>query len=311
MPARVQVGGGAAHGDVDGEHAARGDVQRRLLGRPHRPVGRHGHVGPKHSRLAASAASRLGLPISSSPSSRIERSRAGGRAPPAGVRPRRARRAWGPCRRSSRGRTSARHDRRLERRRLPRAHLARRLHVVVGVDEHRRRALGAEPLPEHERVPAGRDDTAAERPKPRREPRRRAPDVVPRGRGRRSRWGSQPAPRGPRRSPPRAHQELAHLLDAGLPDGLPVGLRPLVGPAVRPVAEELAHPLGSRPSGARARRPSAFARMATRRRAGASTGSSRATTRGSRRHRSTGRPPTSAGRSTSCGRRPGSRDGRP
>ena len=180
VPARVQVGGGAAHRDVDREHAARRDVQRRLLGRPHRTVGRHGDVGARApSRLAASAASRLGLPISSSPSSRMRTF--------TGRRPRSSRRRSTAPSAASMGPLSSLVPRPYIR--SPRTAgsnggvchapcLARRLHVVVGVDEHRRRALGAEPLPEHERVPAGRDDTAAERAKPRREPRRRPPDVV-------------------------------------------------------------------------------------------------------------------------------------
>ncbi len=179
MPARVQVGGGAAHRDVDGEHAARGDVQRRLLGRPHRPVGRHGHVGPKHLAVGGKCGLEVGasdLLLALEQDANVHRQAAALLQETLDRAERREHGALVVARPAAVHPLAA--DRRLERRRLPRALLARRLHVVVGVDEHRRRALGAEPLPEHERVPACRDDTAAERAKPRREPRRRAPDVV-------------------------------------------------------------------------------------------------------------------------------------
>ena len=163
VAARVEVGARAGDDQVEREQPFGRDRDRRLARPPHRPVGGDHEVG--RELVAVGLAERRGgegLPISSSPSNR--KRTLSGSAPALGVerlgdlqgdehRPLVVGRAAGVDAAVAHGR--------LERRRLPLRLVSRRLHVVVAVDENRRRPWRSEPLGEHDGVAAGLDDAAA------------------------------------------------------------------------------------------------------------------------------------------------------
>ena len=178
VPARVEIAPRAGDDDLEREEPLGRDRDRGLRGPPHRAVRRDDEV---RFELAAVVSQDAGEARASDLLLALEEEAHVQRQRPERVQERlrnlqrdehralvvgRAARVDAPVA-----------DGRRERRRHPLGLVPRRLHVVVAVDEYRRRARRLEPFAEHDRMSVRLDDAAARERELRRNPLRRLPEL--------------------------------------------------------------------------------------------------------------------------------------
>ena len=158
MAAGMQVLAGAADRELERREAAARDGDRRLVRPPHRAVGREHEIGrqaARHARATNGLEMRAAdLLLALDQELDVDRQAARRRA----RRPRRPRSgsASAPCRRRRRAHRAGRRAPSARRAGCSMLERIGRLHVVVAVDQDRRRARRAEPLAVHDRMAAGR-----------------------------------------------------------------------------------------------------------------------------------------------------------